>query len=490
MKPRMTRQYIADNIPSSEIIKWKPGNRILITSQTGSGKSQWIKDQLYQFCKDNNKRILLLSNRVVLRNQNISEIGDNKSDIITLKNYQTLENSYLFGNTLNQLFENYDFICYDEVHYLLSDSPFNTNTDILMNPIKYPSKDKIFLFLTATPQAIIRYNSTYEFKYTAENNYDYIDNLFFYIKNDTVENILRSIPYNEKAIYFGTALNAFELSNRFSESEFICSTNNREFSNKSSKTTAKEIENENDFKCRFLFSTKVLDNGINIISPNLKHIIIDMIDPIDMIQCFGRKRIMDDEKINLYIKYQNGRDIYNFLQRARNRLKLVDERNKITKDEFQNKYARKQVDNIIMNNGEVNIAKVFYSKYVNTMFSKIIGDKDKEGYQKEILKILSKNKNDVKIAENYFEQKTLSLILESYINKKIYKGEELDIFKTIFFENIFSPKRKIDVRNRGADTVNSILIDDNMLYRIKDNNRDWSSEHRGKTYWIIYKIPC
>jgi hypothetical protein len=485
----MSKQYITDVLTISEIVKWKKGDRILITSQTGSGKSQWIKDQLYQYCKSNDKKILLLSNRTALKNQNINEIGEDKSDIITLKNYQTLENSYLYGNTVDALFNNYDYICYDEVHYLLSDSPFNANTDILMNPIKFPSKDKIFIFLTATPQAITRYNSTYEFKYTIETNYDYIENLFFYSRDETVENILRSIPYNEKAIYFGTALDAFELSNKFSESEFICSNNNREFNNRSSKSTVKDIETNNDFKCRFLFSTKVLDNGINIISPMLKHIIIDMIDPIDVIQCLGRKRSLEDENITLYIKTQNGRDIYNFLYRARNRLKLVKERDGMTKEEFQNKYARKPIDSIIMNNGEINVAKLFYSKYVNTMFSKMMGDKDKEGYQKEILKILSKNTHDIKLAENYFEKKTLDLILESYLGKRIYRGEELDAFKTIFFENIFSPKRKIDIRNRGTDTINSILYEDRSQYRIQDNNRDWSNDYKGKRYWIVYKLP-
>jgi len=161
----------------------------------------------------------------------------------------------------------------------------------------------------------------------------------------------------------------------------------------------------------------------------------------------------------------------------------------MTKEEFQNKYARKPIDSIIMNNGEINVAKLFYSKYVNTMFSKMMGDKDKEGYQKEILKILSKNTHDIKLAENYFEKKTLDLILESYLGKRIYRGEELDAFKTIFFENIFSPKRKIDIRNRGTDTINSILYEDRSQYRIQDNNRDWSNDYKGKRYWIVYKLP-
>ena len=486
----MPRQYIADIIPSSEITKWKPGDRILITSQTGSGKSQWVKDQLYNYCKDSGKKILLLSNRTLLKNQNFNEIGEDKTDVITLKNYQTIESAVLmFDKDIEGVFNKYDYICYDEAHYLISDSQFNPNTDILMGFIKNPPKDKILIFLTATPQSLIRYNSTFEYKYTGDNDYTYIDNFFFYLKDNTVENILRSIPYNEKAIYFGNALDAFELSGKFSESQFICSDSNPQFSKRSSKSTIREIENTDNFSCRFLFSTKVLDNGINIVSNNLKHIIIDMIDPIDLIQCLGRKRILDNETISVYVKSKNGKDVYNFLKKVRNRIKIVDERRSMSKEDFFKKYARKPVDDIVMRDGEVNIAKLFHAKYVNTLFSKLISDKDNNGYQKEILRILSKSSDDIKIAENYYEQKTLDLILESYIGKKIYRGEELDMFKTLFFENIFSPKRKIDVRNRGADTINSILDDDKSQYRVQDNNRDWSINYNGKRYWIIYKLP-
>jgi hypothetical protein len=483
----MTKQYISDVINNSEIKKWKDGDRILITSQTGSGKSQWIKDYLYDYCLKNNKTILLLSNRVVLKNQNLAELGLDKSDIITLKNYQTLESSFLFGNTLEELFAKFDYICFDEIHYLLSDSSFNSNTDILMQPIRHPNNNKVFIFLTATPEAIYKYNLIYEYKYTVETDYSYIENLFFYNKDETVENILRTVPYNEKVLYFGNALDAFDLYTKFSDSEFICSDNNKEFNKKSSKSTIKEIANENKFTCRFLFSTKVLDNGINIILPELKHIIIDMTDPIDIIQCLGRKRILNDEKINVYIKNNNGRNIYPHLSRARDRLKLVQERKEIGKEEFQNKYARKKLDDIILNNAEINQAKLYYSRYVIDTFSKILNDNSKMGYQKYICKILNYNIKDTKIAEEYYEQKSLELILESFLNKKLYKGEEQEMFKSVFFENIFAPKRKINIRNRGINCINSILQEDNLPYEVI-SRVDKTKEKRDKTYWWVTKI--
>ena len=38
----MEKQYLADQIDEEEIALWRPGQNILITSPTGSGKSTFI----------------------------------------------------------------------------------------------------------------------------------------------------------------------------------------------------------------------------------------------------------------------------------------------------------------------------------------------------------------------------------------------------------------------------------------------------------------
>jgi hypothetical protein len=477
------RQYISDVIPQSEIVKWKNGDRILITSQTGSGKSQWVKDQLYQFCVDNNKKILLLSNRNILKDQNKNEIEiDGKEDIIQLKNYQTLESSFLYGN--NGLFDGFDFIIYDEVHYIFSDSPFNPNTDILMPPLLHPAKDKIFIFLTATPQSIKFFNQKYEYEYTIATDYSYIENLYYYSQDQTVENILQTIPSNEKVIYFSNAKDAYELSNQFDNSAFLCSENNPDYKKRSSRKTQEQIINTNRFDCHFLFTTKVLDNGVNIILPELKHIFIDMTDPIDVIQCLGRKRIaMDTDKVNLYIKDVKGNRIVPMLRKMRERLKLVVDLNTIGKDAFLEKYARKQFDNIIMNNGEVNRAKETYAKYIIGTFSKMQNNKEKKGFQNYINRALLINIDIVKNAELCYEQKNIDSILSSYLGKELYKTE-IEEFKNMFFQNLFAPKRKINIRKRGIRCINSILQEDNSDYYIESRTTN-TKEHRNQTCWKV-----
>lgn len=481
----MSTKFISEILPISEIEKWKNGNRILITSQTGSGKSQWVKDVLYEYCLQNNKKILLLSNRVLLKNQNEEELLGIKSDVIVLKNYQAMETNILYGNPLSAIISEFDYIVFDEVHYLLSDSAFNSNTDILLSNIKFPIKDKITIFITATPQAVLHYNKQYEYKYTLEQDYSFIEKLYFYSSDNVVENIIANIPLDEKILYFGNALDGFEFSKNIADSQFICSDNNNEFRRKSSKPTMKEIVTKNEFSARILFSTKVLDNGVNIISPSLKHIIIDMSDPIDLIQCLGRKRIIRDEKITLYVKNQSGRDIFPRLQSARNRLKLVDERRELGKEEFQKKYARKPIDNVIMNDGEINWSKFFYSKYLEDVYSKMI--KIENAYKKYVCGALLMNVKDSLIAEKYFEKKTLSDILSSYLGKQLYGGIEQEDFKNIFFENVFNLKRKLDVRNRGIISINSILDEDELPFRLV-KGRCASGKNRYKRYWIVNKL--
>lgn len=488
----MTRQYISDIITQEQIEKWSLKDRILIDAQTGFGKSQFVKNELYNYCKNNNKKILLLSNRNALKNQNNEELKENKLDIITLKNYQTIEAMVLSGSEIIVLFEPYDFIIFDECHYLTSDSNFSNTTDILLSQLKNPLPDKIYIFLSATTDAILTYEDTFDFTYIIPKDYSYIDNLYFYSKAETLNNILEKIPYEEKAIYFGTALESLELSLLFNDSAFMCSENNKEFYRRSSKSVVQDIGENSYFKPRMLFTTKVIDNGVNIIDTNLKHIIIDLFDPIDVIQCLGRKRVVGiNDKINLYIKNYHGGEIYPRIQRIEEKLKQVDELEELGKEEFQKKYARSSFDSVIRNNFEINEAKMIYYRYVRSIALQMIANKETDGYKKFICDKLGIDFDNIKIAEEYFEKERLSDILEQYIGKRIYKGEIQETFKEKFFNKLFDPKRRLDYRSRGYNTINNILQDDGLPYYITtDLERSKYSQHKGKKYWIVNKsIP-
>lgn len=57
---------VSDIIDNNSIKKWEKGYDILINTQTGTGKTTFIKDELFEYCIKKNKKILYLSNRKAL----------------------------------------------------------------------------------------------------------------------------------------------------------------------------------------------------------------------------------------------------------------------------------------------------------------------------------------------------------------------------------------------------------------------------------------
>ena len=78
--------------------------------------------------------------------------------------------------------------------------------------------------------------------------------------------------------------------------------------------TYKNIVENEKFSETVLISTSVLDNGINIKDTTVKHVVIDMLDRTEFIQMLGRIRVGDDQKINLYIRKYEEKDIGKFLR--------------------------------------------------------------------------------------------------------------------------------------------------------------------------------
>jgi hypothetical protein len=78
------------------------------------------------------------------------------------------------------------------------------------------------------------------------------------------------------------------------------------------KDTKQEIINNKKFSCQILCTTNVLDNGVSIVDPAVKHINIDYFD-LDTIQQCLQERIQAGEKVNLYIKEFTPRAVNGYL---------------------------------------------------------------------------------------------------------------------------------------------------------------------------------
>lgn len=178
--------------------EWQPGTAVFISSQTGSGKTSFILNELLPYAMKQNKKILYLVNRKVLKEQMEKEILKLPLELaewIDVELYQAIENKVLnlnkvsyepewqqgFKNALKitvpeekqqQIlnrqnlhygnkyladgfkflgkYNNYEYVVCDEAHYFLMDSNYNTNTILSYKFIKTFFANKIRIFMSAT----------------------------------------------------------------------------------------------------------------------------------------------------------------------------------------------------------------------------------------------------------------------------------------------------------------------------------------------------
>jgi len=139
---------VSDLITIEETNTWSAGDCITIKAGTGSGKSYFIKNTLYDIAKRENNKILMLIHRSNCTEQFINEIvRDKKNDVIDIKTYQKLEYNEI-RTCINDLSE-YQYICCDEFHYFMSDASFSKTTDISLDLILTQTfATKIFMSAT------------------------------------------------------------------------------------------------------------------------------------------------------------------------------------------------------------------------------------------------------------------------------------------------------------------------------------------------------
>ena len=91
--------------------------------QRGTGKSTFIMNVLARYCADNNLKILIFSNRDILKKQNEKLALQN----VDCFNYQYLEKFQ--SKDMEKFLNQYDIINFDEAHYFFKDSGFNSDSD-------------------------------------------------------------------------------------------------------------------------------------------------------------------------------------------------------------------------------------------------------------------------------------------------------------------------------------------------------------------------
>lgn len=450
-------------IDNDEINKWESGDIVLISADTDSGKSHFIKHKLADFAKKNGKKILMLCHRKLCADQFRYEIEQQSMEnIVTVMTYQKME----MNREINYLI-GYDYIVCDEFHYFLDDSEFNNKTYISFEKI-INKKDAVRIFMSATGEDMEKYISvvstnTVKYKYELPHNYDKIRHVVVFTSDELDSFAKQIIGKNKKAIFFIDNVDeAYALYKKFSKNAlFCCSQSRREYKYVDKDKIDKMIRDQR-FDENILITTTVLDAGVNIKDKSIRNIIVSVRDPHVIKQCVGRRRIDyddDNDVVNVYVKDIPGRLVKLYTNHLKNQLKPADCLLKNGVAEYIKKYEQNTQSSMvyldIVEGGivpKVNMLKYTHKKNMIKMYESMSADSLKYGYRNAVARILKGE--DGKVDRTIYHDQSIEAVLEENIDKVfLNKSDKLE------FAEKLGLKDKNGRPCNGIHSINGYLMD-------------------------------
>ncbi|RPK23993.1 DEAD/DEAH box helicase [Paenibacillus xylanexedens] len=492
------KRLTVTDLLGNEVEQWQQGEIITIEAGTGVGKSYFIKNTLYEKAKREGTKILFLVNRSRLKEQFEHELErDGKSDIISVFLYQEVEARLRRSDVTFK--SEYKYIVSDEFHYFLNDSPFNSDTEDSFKMI-LSDTTKTKIFMSATADMTIEF---FKFKgieyrsYNIPHNYRHIKELLFYRDEKVLEKFLSKIRKNQKVICFTKkAERAYDLHKRFEDSLFVCSeTGGSGYKKYVDKEKVKKMLAEETIEEKFLFTTSTLDNGINLRGKDIKYIVCDIHDVDTLIQCLGRKRIIDaKDQVTIVIRNITDKELQAHI---REKEKIINPATYLMQYgviKYIEKYPKHYKNPIIYDKLSTN--KDGYGKVVNEIrYFKETYDKkfyenmllEESGYMNYIKNKLQQS--SYVFLDEYHEKSTINDYLDELMEKRLYKQEQDILVKKVGLK---------DARGRlqrSPEVINPYFDNNDIPYKIIDKNIDQNRKlpdgtkntNFKKSYWTIVK---
>lgn len=519
------------NIIGTDYKRWK-NEFIILDCGTGCGKSYFCLHILGSYAKSQQKKILYLCNRRKLRKQVFEEAKRLKLlGTIIVTSYQTLQRDIQDGKQIPY----FDYIVADECHYFTTDATFNDYTDVSYNYVM-EQKQSVVLLISATAKAFFR-NLLEEKKvkeknhYRLDKDYSYVDKLYYYQSDELtsiINDILENEPDSKIVVFCNVGERIIEMSKIYKEeAHYYCSKSSKdmklkricgwidEVNGKKTKKTNDCIKRYSDelitFEKRILFTTSVLDNGVDLKDERIKHIFTEIIDIDTMIQSLGRKRSLNEnDTCTFYIREYQKKGIQGFINQTNWQLEPV-KKYKENYQEFYNEYGngknrwRIQKNDIFYsffkekkNIGQIKINECKYRKYMqnfNTFSAmKEIGH---IAFLEWILPDELRDKGE-EIIINVKQIDSFMEFLKSLEGKMLF-ADDKEFIKEEFKTTVAI---KLSGKSIGISTLNGQLEDlYKNLYPCRFYNEDadgkryidkrrilkdgTTNPNRDKTYWIL-----
>lgn len=521
------QKWVSDLI-GTDYKRWKD-EFIVLDCGTGSGKSYFCLHVLGEYAKQNDKQILYLCNRKKLRNQIYEDVKRlNLLGTIYVSSYQALQRKI----QKEQDIPHYDYIVADECHYFTTDAAFNDYTDISYNYITR-QKQSVVLFISATAKSF--FNNLLEERkvkkknyYILDEDYSYVEKVYHYHKDELpsiIDDILETEKDSKIIVFCNVGDRIMEMSRIYKdEAHYYCSKSSKEkqllhicgWIDENGKPQENNCitrykNNLITFEKRILFTTSVLDNGVDFKDERIKHIFTEFIDVDMAIQSLGRKRSLNrNDTCNFYIREYQSSGIQGFINNVNQQLKPV----KQYKEDYKGFYAEYGNGK---NRWKLQKNKIFYSlfkekkgigqiKINECKYRKYIQDYNTFSLIKEIghiafLKWILPNELTSKMEQMTTNVKQIDMFLEflKSLEGKMLFADDRDYIKQEFKEAVAT---KLSGKSIGISTLNGQIEDlykNTYPYRFynKDiNERSYidkrrvlpdgsENPYRDKRYWIL-----
>lgn len=294
----MQRQQL---ITEKQLDNFKHNQMYGLFSEPGAGKTYAFTNTISEWAANNNKRVLYLSHRNSLKKQTKIEMREFnrqleqqfKGDILTYLNYQAIE----FASKEQQQVNNqYDLIIADEAHYLFADS-WNGQTDASIRFLE--NVEAPVLLMSGTPNLLLNYFNNIQILKMPDYTKTNVVEIKLY-KNEEVllEEINKKKGNDYKVLIFVKDW-AKKVQQRAEENNgsFVCSAHGKEYDKADQQVIEAIHHNYKELPSNLIFSTSILQEGINVKDKNFS--CVASISPMrmdDIVQQVARVR---DNKITV-----------------------------------------------------------------------------------------------------------------------------------------------------------------------------------------------
>lgn len=501
-------------------------------------------------------KVLYLTNRKPLANQvkisaarmlgyNLEGMTPEQLDLIKdldnkiyFANYQGLVAAYKKGNKyMPEVFENQKvlLIC-DEVHWFTSDCLFSESPDIVLDKLLRQFSSAITLYMTSTDWDIYsiigsrlaeihpnRFNPgtpgmmpmPYGYQpimLRSEHPYGltfkacYISNGFdrskvkaysFKSYDDIAEQIKRT-PVSEKwLIYADTKEHGYELENKLPDSAFIFSEDRNNKLDNDGKEEKISVVTKEKFEHRVLIATSILDCGTSINDKDVKHVVINSIDPVTTVQFVGRIR-RSNSPLNIYFNDRSVANITGKLRSIDGDIKLVNALVSNSGNRRSNDpdgYARMlQSRRIYDRNGELQLNNFanYKAKSLKAYLEYLVdpnrnfGDKAFLKHQLELFGFRLEECHDLGADEAQKAISNISTLIDTVVDKELSEGEYKNFSDTL--DDLLIREYGSTIIRKGSihnpETYNGRFSDNGIPYRVTCEGVD-----KGKLF-IFRKVQC